>query len=67
MKTAFSKFYNPSKCQRVEKVTVLHKGRVFSKSCIPRKHKCFAIKMYQLCDSTGYTRHETVLGEGQTT
>jgi hypothetical protein len=51
----FSKFYNPSKHLAVDEVTVKFKGRVIFKQYIPKKRKCFDIKMYKLCDSTGDT------------
>jgi hypothetical protein len=55
LKANFSKFYNPSEHLAVDKVIVKFKGRVIFKQYIPKKHKCFGIKIYKLCDSTGYT------------
>jgi len=34
---------------------VKFKGRVLFKQYIPKKGKHFGIKMFKLCDSTGYT------------
>jgi len=51
----FSKFYNPSKHLAVDEVIVKFKGRVLFKQYIPKKRKRFGIKMFKLCDSTGYT------------
>jgi hypothetical protein len=34
---------------------VLSKGRVNFKQCIPKKHKCFGIKICKLHDMSGYT------------
>ena len=39
----------------MKKVVVKFKGRVIFKQYILKKRKCFGIKMYKLCDSTGYT------------
>ena len=53
--TNFSKFYNPSEHLAVDEVIVKFKGRVLFKQYIPKKRKRFGIKMFKLCDSTGYT------------
>ena len=39
----------------VDEVTVKFKGRIVFKQYIPKKRKRFSIKMFKLCDSTGYT------------
>ena len=52
---AFSKFYNPSENLANDEVIVPFKGRVIFKQYIPKKHKRIGIKMFKLCDSTGYT------------
>jgi len=39
----------------VDELTVKFKGRIVFKQYIPKKRKCFGIKMFKLCDSTGYT------------
>jgi hypothetical protein len=39
----------------MDKVTVNFKGRVVFRQYIPKKQKCFRIKMYKLCDEAGYT------------
>ena len=51
----FSKFYNPSKNLCVDEVIVSFKGRVIFKQYIPKKHKSISIKIFKVCDSTGYT------------
>ena len=51
----FSKFYNPSEHLVVDEVIVKFKGRVIFRQYIPKKHKHFGIKIYKLCDETGYT------------
>jgi len=52
---AYAKFYNPSENLAVEEVIVKFKGRVSFRQYIPKKRKCFIIKMYKLCDESGYT------------
>jgi len=34
----------------VDEVTVKFKGRVIFRQYIPKKRKCFGIKIYKLCD-----------------
>ena len=51
----FSKFYNPSENLAIDEVIVSFKGRVIFKQYIPTKRKRFGIKIFKLCDSTGYT------------
>ena len=58
IRTKFSKFYNPSEHLAVDEVIVKFKGRVLFKQYIPKNNKRFSIKMFKLCDSTGYT-HDT--------
>jgi len=55
LRTNFSRYYNPSEHLAVDKVTVKFKGRSVFKPYILHKHKHFSIKLYKLCDSTGYT------------
>jgi hypothetical protein len=55
IRTNFSKFYNPSEHLAIDEVIVKFKGRVLFKQYIPKKRKRFGIKMFKLCDSTGYT------------
>jgi hypothetical protein len=52
---AHSKFYNPSEHLAIDEGIVLFKGKVAFIHYIPKKHKCFRIKIYKLCDRTGYT------------
>jgi len=51
----FSKFYNPSEYLAVDEVIVKFKGKIVFKQYILKKRKSFSIKMFKLCDSTGYT------------
>jgi hypothetical protein len=55
LNTAFSKFYNPSENLAMDEVIVLCRGGIIFKQYTLKKHKCFGIKIYKLCDSTGYT------------
>ena len=55
IRTNFSKFYNPSKHLAIDEVLVKFKGMVLFKQYIPKKRKRFGIKLFKLCDSTGYT------------
>jgi len=52
---AYAKFYNPSEYLAVDEVMVKFKGRVIFRQYIPKKRKCFGIKIYKLCDKSGYT------------
>jgi len=54
----FSKFYNPSENLVIDEVIVSFKGRVIFKQNIPKKRKQFGIKIFKLCDSSGY-RYDT--------
>ena len=54
LRTNFAKFYNPSEHLAVDEVIVKFKGRVIFKQYISTKRKRFSIKMYKLCDSSGY-------------
>jgi len=56
----FSKFCNPSEHLAIDEVIVKYKGRVIFRQHIPKKHKRFGIKIYKLCDRTGYTYDITV-------
>jgi len=51
----FSKFYNPSEHLAVDEVIVKFRGRVVFKQYIPKKRKCFGIKMFKLRDCSRYT------------
>ena len=55
LNATFSKFYNPSKNLAVDEVIVSFKARVIFKQYIPKKRKRFGIKLFKICDSTGYT------------
>jgi len=60
LSSTFSKFYNPSENLALDEVIVSFKERVIFKEFIPKKHKCFGIKIFKLCDSTGCTYHMKV-------
>ena len=51
---------SPSEHLAVDEVIVKYKGRVIFQQYIPKKHKRFGIKIYKLCDETGYTYDMTV-------
>ena len=55
LKKAYAEFYNPSKNLEMDKGNVKFKGTVIFRQHIPKKRKCFSIKIYQLCDESGYT------------
>ena len=46
----YAKFYNPSEHLAMDEVIVKFKGRVIFRQYIPKKRKCFGIKIYKLCD-----------------
>jgi len=52
---AYAKFYNPSAHLAVDEVIVKFKGGAIFRQYIPKKRKCFSIKIYKLCDESGYT------------
>jgi len=39
----------------VDEVIVKFQGRVIFRQYIPKKRKCFGIKIYKVCDKPGYT------------
>jgi hypothetical protein len=47
--------YNPSGHLAVDEVIVKFEGRVILRQYTPKKRKRFGIKIYKLCDETGYT------------
>jgi hypothetical protein len=51
----YAKYYSPTEHSAVDEITVVFKGVVVFKRYIPKKHKCFGIKIYNFCDSKGYT------------
>jgi len=54
LNSTFCKFYNPSENLAID-VIFSFKGRVVFRQYIPKKRKRFGIKIFKLCDSTGYT------------
>ena len=48
-------FYNPLEHLAVDEVIVKFQGRVIFRQYIPKKRKHFGIKIYKLCDESGYT------------
>ena len=55
LKNKLCELYNPTEHLAVDQVIVIYKGRVVFRQYIPKKHKRFAIKIYKLSDSLGYT------------
>jgi hypothetical protein len=53
--SAFAKFYNFWENVATDKVIVMLKWTVIFRQYIPRKHLRFGIKLYKLCDMSGYT------------
>jgi hypothetical protein len=51
----FCELYNPTERLAVDGVIVLYKGRIVFRQYIPKKHKRFGTKIYDLCDSLRYT------------
>jgi hypothetical protein len=62
----YVKFYNSYEYVAVDRVTELFKGRVIFKPYIPKKHKRFSIKIYKLCNKTGWLhlQYEHTCGKG---
>jgi hypothetical protein len=52
---AYAKFYNRSEPLAVDEVMVKFKVRVIFRPYILKKRKIFVIKIYKLCDESGYT------------
>jgi len=52
---AYAKFCNPSEHLTVDELIVKFKGRVIFRQYIPKKRKCFNVKIYKLYDESGYT------------
>jgi hypothetical protein len=52
---ANAKFYNTSENLAVDEIIVKFKGKVIFRQYIPKKRKHFGIKIYKLCDISGYT------------
>ena len=62
MNEAYAKLYNPSEHLAVDDVIVKFKRRVIFRQYIPKKRKSFSIKIYKLCDESGYTYNRVYLG-----
>jgi hypothetical protein len=54
LNVAYKKFYIPSKNLVVDEITVDFKGRVIFRQYISKK-RSFGIKIYKLCNKSGYT------------
>jgi len=52
---AYAKFYNSLEHLEVDEVIVKFKGRVTFMQYIPKKRKHFGVKIYKLCNESGYT------------
>jgi len=50
----FQDAYKPSKEVSIDEQLLLHKGRLSFRQYIPNKRARFGIKMFSLCDQTGY-------------
>ncbi|PNF17065.1 hypothetical protein B7P43_G17426 [Cryptotermes secundus] len=50
-----SQYYNPSEKLAIDEIIVKFKGRVVFRQYIPKKHKRFGMKIFQICDAAGYT------------
>ena len=59
---AYAKFYNTSEHLAVDEVIVKFKGRGIFRQYTPKKRKHFSIKIYKLCDESGYTGCFTTCG-----
>jgi hypothetical protein len=49
-----AKFYNPSEHLAVDVIIVLFKERAIFNQYFPKRCICFGIKIYKVCDMTGY-------------
>jgi hypothetical protein len=56
----FRTLYNPGESLAIDEVIVSFKGRVSFKQYIPTKRHKFGIKVYRVCDCTGYTVNMSV-------
>jgi hypothetical protein len=55
LEDAYAEFCNPSEHLAVDKIIVKFKCTVIFRQYIPKKRKCFSIKIYKLADESGYT------------
>jgi len=55
LRTFFDKLNEASELIAVDDATVTFKGWVIFRQYIPKKRKCLGIKIYKLCDESGYT------------
>jgi hypothetical protein len=60
LNSRFSEVCRPAEHLSIDEVIVLFEAKVALWQYIPKKHKCFSIKLYKLCDWTGYTFDMTV-------
>jgi hypothetical protein len=51
----YAGLYNPYEHLFVGEIILIFKGRVIFRKYIPKKRKCFGVKVYKLCDMSGYT------------
>jgi hypothetical protein len=61
----FSEEYHSAEHLSIDEVTVLFKEKVVFWQYIPKKRKCFGMKLCKLCDRTGYTFDMTVCSSMQ--
>jgi hypothetical protein len=63
----YEKYYNPSELKAVNGITVKFRGQIIFRQYLLKKHECFRIKIYELCDAAGYTYDMKVyLGKDET-
>jgi hypothetical protein len=62
LNSKFCELYFPSEQMSVDEVIVKYKDKVIFRQYIPRKHKRFGIKLYKLCDRSGYTFDMNIQG-----
>lgn len=51
----FSRFYTPEQNVALDESLILWKGRLLFKQYLPSKRKRFGMKLYNLCENSGYT------------
>jgi len=51
---AYAEFCNPLEHLAVDEVIVKFRGRVIFRQYIPKKRKCYGIKIYEFCDESRY-------------
>ena len=57
---SYGKYYSLTEHLAVDEIIVHFEGRVIFRQYTPKKHRCFWIELYKLCDSKGHTYNMTV-------